>query len=158
MSTQHKSLSTKLFDGYSTCFRQWRAEHSHCQYLHGYGTSFKVTFEGKLDDKNWVMDFGAFKRPSKALGGVSLKEHLNYLLDHTVIVAEDDPKMEQFRQMDREGMIQLRVLPHVGCEKFAEHLFYLVDGYCYEETKGRVRVKKVEFFENDKNSAIAIRG
>jgi hypothetical protein len=25
--------STKLFDGYSTCFRQWRAEDTHCKYF-----------------------------------------------------------------------------------------------------------------------------
>ena len=35
--------STKLFKGYST-FRQWRAKHSHCQYIHGYAMEFKVTF------------------------------------------------------------------------------------------------------------------
>ena len=53
--------STKRFSGYSTCFRQWRASHSHCQYLHGYAMEFVVTFDGPLDERNWVMDFGAFK-------------------------------------------------------------------------------------------------
>ena len=49
--------STKLFDGYSVAFRQWRAKHSHCQYLHGYAMKFKVTFMGQLDSLNWVCDF-----------------------------------------------------------------------------------------------------
>ena len=38
---------------YSTAFRQWRSK-SHCKYLHGYSLSFKVTFEGELDERNWV--------------------------------------------------------------------------------------------------------
>ena len=44
-----KFQSTKVFDGYSTVFRQWKATTTHCQYLHGYGISFKLWFEGKLD-------------------------------------------------------------------------------------------------------------
>ena len=36
--------STKIIDGFSTCFRQWKATHSHCQYLHGYSISFKLIF------------------------------------------------------------------------------------------------------------------
>jgi 6-pyruvoyltetrahydropterin/6-carboxytetrahydropterin synthase len=42
--------STKVFDGYSTVFRQWKADGTHCQFLHGYGVSFKVWFEGELDE------------------------------------------------------------------------------------------------------------
>ena len=55
-------ISTKVFDGFSCCFRQWKATTTHCQYLHGYGVSFKVWFEGDLDHRNWVVDFGCFKR------------------------------------------------------------------------------------------------
>ena len=46
--------STKVFDGFSCCFRQWKAETTHCKYLHGYGVSFKVKFEGDLvyDENN----------------------------------------------------------------------------------------------------------
>ena len=54
--------STKLFDGFSCCFRQWKAETTHCKYLHGYGVSFRVTFDGRLDHRNWVWDFGGMKR------------------------------------------------------------------------------------------------
>ena len=53
--------STKVFDGFSCCFRQWKATTTHCQFLHGYGVSFKVWFEGDLDDRNWVWDFGGMK-------------------------------------------------------------------------------------------------
>ena len=39
--------STKLYDhneGLSCCFRQWRAEHSHCQQVHGYALAFRFVF------------------------------------------------------------------------------------------------------------------
>jgi len=49
-----KFISTKVFDGYSTVFRQWKAETTHCKYLHGYGVSFKLYFQGELDERNWV--------------------------------------------------------------------------------------------------------
>ena len=44
-----KFTSTKLFDGYSSAFRQWRADGTHCRFLHGYAVSFRVWFEGDFD-------------------------------------------------------------------------------------------------------------
>lgn len=136
--------STKRFDGYSTCFRQWRAVHSHCQYLHGYAIEVRVEFEGKLDDRNWVVDFGRFKTDG-------IKAWLSNMFDHTTIVASDDPKIDHFRKLEEEGLIQLRIVPNVGCEKFAEMI------YLYLSTQidnDRVKVASVEVFENGKNSAI----
>ena len=79
--------STKLFDGFSCCFRQWKAETTHCKYLHGYGVSFRVTFDG-----------------------MSPKEWMDYMFDHTVIVAEDDPYVNTLQQMGNAGIAQVRVL------------------------------------------------
>ena len=62
--------STKIIDGFSTCFRQWKAEGTHCKFLHGYSIYFHVTFEtNTLDDRNWVMDFGFMKRKNSHLFG-----------------------------------------------------------------------------------------
>ena len=83
--------STKLFDGFSCCFRQWKAEKTHCKFLHGYGISFRVTFEGKLDHRNWVWDFGGMKRAETLIDGLQPKAWMDYMFDHTVIVAIDDP-------------------------------------------------------------------
>ena len=140
--------STKLFKGYSTAFRQWRAKHSHCQFVHGYAMEFKVTFEGNLDELNWVCDFGCFKRNG-------IKEHMNYMFDHTTIVAKDDPEIESFKDLASKGLIQLRILDHVGCEKFAEYVYDYINDKVFEETDGRVKVLKVESFEGGtENSAI----
>ena len=31
-----KFQSSKVFDGFSTVFRQWRAKETHCRFVHGY--------------------------------------------------------------------------------------------------------------------------
>jgi 6-pyruvoyltetrahydropterin/6-carboxytetrahydropterin synthase len=150
-----KLSSTKVFDGYSTCFRQWKAEGTHCRFLHGYGTSFKVWFEGELDHRNWVFDFGGMKRAVNKIEGKSPKEYFDYMLDHTVIVAESDPYLQKFIDMKHDGIIQLRVIPEVGAEKFAEFLLNKINNFLVCETDGRVKATKLEFREHEKNSAIA---
>ncbi len=148
-----KFESTKLFDGYSACFRQWKADGTHCRFLHGYAVSFRVWFEGQLDHRNWVFDFGGMKRAVNTIDGRSPKDYFAYLLDHTTIVAQDDPYLENFKQMDRDGVIQLRILPNVGCEKFAEHLYGIINDFLALETEGRVRATRVEVYEHERNSA-----
>lgn len=138
--------STKKFEGYSTAFRQWRAKHSHCQFVHGYAMEFKVTFEGNLDELNWVCDFGCFKRNG-------IKDHMKFMFDHTTIVAKDDPELDSFKQLSDKGLIQLRILDHVGCEKFAKYVYDYINTKIFTETEGRVRVLKVESFEGGTNNS-----
>ena len=147
-------VSTKVFDGFSCCFRQWKATTTHCQYLHGYGVSFKVWFEGELDERNWVWDFGGMKRAKTKIDGMSPKEWMDYMFDHTVLVAEDDPHLEGFKNMNDTGVAQVRVIPATGAEKFAEFIFNKLNPFVKEETNNRVKVKQVEFREHGKNSAI----
>ena len=135
-------------------FRQWKAEETHCKYLHGYGVSFKVWFEGELDEKNWVWDFGGMKRAKTKIDDMSPKEWMDYMFDHTVIVAEDDPFVESFQSMGVHGAAQVRVIPAVGAEKFAEFVFNKLNDFVKTETDNRVKVLRVEFMEHGKNSAI----
>ena len=145
--------STKVFDGYSTCFRQWRAEGTHCKFLHGYGVSLKVWFEGELDERNWVWDFGGMKRAKGTIDGMNPKAWVDYMLDHTTIVADDDPYLENFKEMWKDGIIQLRILPSVGAERFAEYFYNKLNEFVQTETDGRVKVVQVEFREHEKNTA-----
>ena len=145
--------SSKLFDGFSTVFRQWKAKGTHCRFLHGYAISFKVDFEGDLDERNWVWDFGGMKRADGNIDGMNPKQWFDWLLDHTTIIAEDDPALDLFIAMDKDGIIQLRILPYTGAERFAEYLFQKINEFVQEETHYRVRVAKVEVFENGRNSA-----
>lgn len=150
----NKFQSTKIFDGYSTVFRQWRAEGTHCRFLHGYGISFKIVFEGDLDERNWVWDFGGMKRAKNTIDGMNPKAWMDYMFDHTFLVAEDDPFLESFKKMDEAGVVQIRILPATGAEQFAKYIYDKVNTFVLEETDNRVRVVSVEFKEHDKNSAI----
>lgn len=153
-----KFKSTKLYDGFSTCFRQWKADGTHCRFLHGYAVSFKVTFEGELDERNWVFDFGGMKRAVNKIEGREPNEYFKWLLDHTVVVAHDDPHLSDFIKLHDQGVMQLRILPQVGCERFAEFLLNQINNFLQLETEGRVKASMVEVFEHERNSAIATLG
>lgn len=148
--------STKKFDGFSTVFRQWKANTTHCQYLHGYDVEFRITFEGELDERNWVWDFGGMKRAENKIDGMTPKEWMDHMFDHTFVVAEDDPFKDSFLKMADAGVAQVRVVPAVGAERFAEYVYNKVNEFVQKETEGRVKVVQVEFMENHKNSAIYV--
>jgi 6-pyruvoyltetrahydropterin/6-carboxytetrahydropterin synthase len=149
-----KFQSTKVFDGYSTVFRQWRAEGTHCSFLHGYGISFKIIFEGELDERNWVWDFGGMKRAKNTIDGMPPKAWMDYMFDHTYIIAEDDPFLPLAIEMDKTEIAQVRVIPATGAEQFAKFIYDKVSEFIKIETNNRVRVVSVEFKEHAKNSAI----
>jgi 6-pyruvoyltetrahydropterin/6-carboxytetrahydropterin synthase len=154
--------STKLIDGFSTCFRQWKATDTHCKFLHGYSISFEVIFEGELDYRNWTMDFGILKRAKYYMEvplvgdikNVSPDEWFKHYFDHTVVLASDDPNLEDFKVLNDEGVVRLRVLDNVGCEKFAQFVFEALNEFVHNESEGRVRVVSVKCSEHAKNSAI----
>jgi 6-pyruvoyltetrahydropterin/6-carboxytetrahydropterin synthase len=149
-----KFQSTKLFDGFSTVFRQWKADGTHCRFLHGYGVSFRVWFEGELDERNWVWDFGGMKRANGHIDGKNPKAWMDYMFDHTTIIAEDDPKLDGFKTLDQLGIIQLRIIPATGAEQFAKYIYEKLNTFVQEETNSRVKVAKVEFMEHNKNTAL----
>lgn len=147
--------STKTYgheEGLSCAFRQWRANHSHCQLLHGYALSFKFTFEAdKLDERGWVMDFGGLK---------GLKQQLKDTFDHKIAVASDDPNIEDFCSMVRKGIGEIIVFPNgVGVEKFAEHAWhiantFLLENYSEDVLDRNLYVVSCECAEHGANSAI----
>jgi len=162
-----KFLSTKTYGndrGLSCCFRQWRSNHSHCSLLHGYSIGVKVIFEcDTLDERNWVMDFGGLKE---------FKAWLEYMFDHTTLIAKDDPFLNTFIALSeltlQEGssiveegrVVDLRIVDAVGCERFSELAFNKMQSIIDEQKeKGTllndtVRVQSVEVFEHSANSAI----
>ena len=148
-----KFQSSKVFDGFSTVFRQWKATDTHCRFVHGYGISFKVYFEGGLDERNWVWDFGGMKRAKTLIDGKQPKAWMDYMFDHTMIIAEDDPEIKAFQQMDAVGVAQVRIIPATGAEKFAEYIYNKLNEFVKTETDNRVRVIKVKFMEHGKNAA-----
>jgi len=129
--------------GLSCAFRQWRAE-SHCRLIHGYSLGFKLVFEAEtLDERNWVYDFGD-------MGFV--KEFLEDNFDHIMMIASDDPRKQDLYNLD--GIAEIRELPVVGCEAFAEYVYSFVHNEVYHQTDGRVELVSVECFEHGANSAL----
>jgi len=159
-----KFYSTKTYGndrGLSCVFRQWRSTHSHCSLLHGYSIGVRLVFECEtLDERNWVMDFGGLDK---------FKKWLEYMFDHTLLIAEDDPHLDKFKALAEIGVLNtpkysalcdLRIVPGVGCERFSEMAYKELTKMLDEDRKNgnllnkTVRVKSVEVFEHGANSAI----
>lgn len=146
-----KYQSTKTYGhdlGLSVCFRQHKAEHSHCRWLHGYALAFKFVFEADdLDARNWVVDFGGLK---------DLKVQLVHYFDHKLIVAQDDPQLDAIAAMAGLDVADAIVLNAVGCEAFAEFGFNLALNVIHKDDRMRERVRVVscEVSEHGANSAI----
>tara|TARA_R110002012_G_scaffold24057_1_gene80936 strand:+ start:420 stop:1052 length:633 start_codon:yes stop_codon:yes gene_type:complete len=138
--------SSKQFELGSTAFRQWKADHSHCRFIHGYQLKTELTFGcNTLDDKNWCVDFGGLD---------TLKQTLRNHFDHTVLVAGDDPELATFQDLDSKGIIQLRIMHEgVGVEKFAEFVFKTADTFVEEATEGRCFVLTAKVTEHEDNYA-----
>jgi 6-pyruvoyltetrahydropterin/6-carboxytetrahydropterin synthase len=95
------------------------------------------------------------KRAKTTIDGMNAKQWMDYMFDHTTIIAPDDPEVELFKEMDKKGIVQLRLLEGpVGAEQFAKFIYGKLNTFVQEETNGRVRIVQVEFFENERNSAI----
>lgn len=143
-------ISTKTYGheiGLSTAFRQWRAGHSHCRFIHGYALSVRIEFEAdELDSCNWVMDFGNLK---------PVKEWLTAQFDHKLLVASDDPDLRMFIQLDKHQVADIRVVVATGCEAFAELILKWVNSWLHNiGAAPRVRVRSVAVAEHGANSAI----
>lgn len=143
----HWYASTKTYGhevGLSCAFRQWRAQ-SHCRFLHGYAIKVHFMFGCRtLDERNWVVDFGSLK---------SLKGWLEDMFDHKTLVAEDDPQISMFREMELAGVMQLRVVPATGCEAMARMIFEYAEQWLKDNGYTEVELWKVSVHEHGANSA-----
>ena len=141
--------STKTYGhniGLSAVFRQPNADHSHCHLLHGYSLGFKFTFAcDHLDNKNWAVDFGGLK---------PIKAWLEDSFDHKTAIDKADPHIDVFLDLEKKGLIDLRIFDGVGAEKFAYHAYVFADNLIKEKTDGRCWVHSVECSEHGANSAI----
>ena len=145
-------ISTKSctnVEGLSCCYRQWRATHNRSNLLHGTALSFKFVFEcHQLDENDWTFDDSHMTH---------IKDWLRTQFDHTALVAADDPELAMFKQMSDKNLCDLRVLPGVGCEKFAEHVFIHVMTWLHtQDMTHRVTIRSVECIEHDGNSALYV--
>lgn len=138
--------STKTFNGYPCAHRQYRHD-GNCAVIHGYQRSFHFVFGVQCFTKEgFVVDYGDLDW---------LKAHLEYMYDHTLVLDENDPYMNTFRELEKAGVCRVRTQPlGPGMEGTAHHLCEWADKELRQRTKGRAWVISVEARENEKNSSI----
>jgi 6-pyruvoyltetrahydropterin/6-carboxytetrahydropterin synthase len=138
--------STKAYYDFPCAHRQWKSQ-THCKNIHGYSRSFHFEFGCyDLDECGFVVDFGGLK---------PLKEHLDYMFDHTLLINADDPLCPVFQQLDKAGACMLRTISYgIGMEGTARYLCEYADKLVRTLTNHRCWVIQVEARENSKNSAI----
>lgn len=137
--------STKIIELGSCAFRQPKAK-SHCRFIHGYRLTAKFWFAAnELDENNWVVDFGSLKE---------LKDLLQQQFDHTTCISKHDPHLDEFIELEKSGVCDLKIMDGVGIEKFAEWCHAAADNFAGVLTKMRCRCVRVEVFEHENNSAI----
>jgi 6-pyruvoyltetrahydropterin/6-carboxytetrahydropterin synthase len=147
--------STKKFGPITTSHRNWRAAENpnrnsrKCSWCHGYSRYIQFIFDGEPDERGWVYDFGDLK---------FVKEWLEENWDHKTLVSSDDPKLDLLKQMDREEVIQLTIIPAKdgwgpGIEGCCKWVYDVINPLIVEKTNGRVRICKVEIWEHEFNTA-----
>lgn len=146
----YKYVSTKEYvDAFPVAYRQWRAD-SHCNLIHGYAFTMKFYFgTDQLDVRNWVADYGGLKE---------LKNTLEDQFDHTLLVAEDDPQLAVYKELEARKLAKLTILPRLGCEGLADMLYKYVNGvfipqYWGESEANRLWCFRVEVRETQSNMA-----
>ena len=68
----------------------------------------------QLDARNWAADYGGLK---------DLKKILEDQFDHTLLVSEDDPELDFYKEMEKRKLARLTILPKLGCEGLSEMLY-----------------------------------
>ena len=141
--------STKKLGPISVGHRQWK-DQGHCAWVHGYGRYIQFTFEGELDHRQWVMDFGDLK---------DIKQWLEDQWDHRLLLASDDPHISDFEKMHELGTMNINIMDvtkgwgpgiEASCKFVFDHVSPLID----EKTDGRVKLVQVEIWEHERNSAV----
>jgi len=146
----YKFTSTKEYiDEFPVAYKQWKAD-THCNKNHGYSFSLKFYFgANELDKRGWVIDYGVLKE---------LKQLLKDQFDHKTLIAYDDPDLERYRQLEKDGILDLTVLPGMGCERIADMLYKFVNSVFIPDYLGQVESErvwcyKVEVRETQSNMA-----
>ena len=146
----YKYVSTKEYhDAFPCAYRQFQAD-SHCNVIHGYSFSMKFYFGcDTLDVRNWCADYGGLKE---------LKEILQDHFDHTLLVSQNDPHIDWYKQAEKLGIAKLTILPKLGCESLADMLYKYVNGVYIPEKWGpgeadRLWCFRVEVRETQSNMA-----
>lgn len=145
-------LTSKSFGGatgFSCCYRDHSDQESTLGQLHGSVLGFKIMFEADT--------LADIKQVDSMME--KIEEFLDANFAHTTIIAQDDPSMEAFDQLDEDGAIDLVVLPNTDIATFAKSVFDYCAHWIGEGTGnfGSLTIHSVECKEHDGTSSIYAR-
>lgn len=150
---------TKKYKDFPAAHRQHNHD-GHCAYVHGHNWSFELTFASDhLDENGFVMDFGKMK---------FIKDWLTGMFDHTLLINEDDPALDTFKEYDGTKnpewkLWDMRVIPNGSAEDLAKFVWMKVSDLTYtkwmeEGNPWRCpELISVTVYEDDKNCATFIK-
>ena len=116
-----------------------------CSRLHGHSWSITLTFASEQLDKNgFVIDFGDLH---------FIEDWIDQHLDHATAVWENDPKLNELKALEADGLIKLVLVPSASCEGIAQFLYHTFQPMVAEKTKGRAHILSIYLEEDTKNSA-----
>lgn len=133
--------------GFSCCYRDHNDDESTLGQLHGSMLSFKIIFEADT--------FQDIKHADGLME--KIEEFLDANFGHTTVIAQDDPSMEAFEQLDEDGAIDLVVLPETRIEAFAKSVYDYCVHWVGEGHFGTLMIHSVECREHEGNSSIYAR-
>jgi 6-pyruvoyltetrahydropterin/6-carboxytetrahydropterin synthase len=146
-------LDNKVMQTITKSYRDLPAAHrqpnhdGHCRLVHGHNWGFDITIAcDTLDENGFVLDVGKMK---------VVKARLEQLFDHTLLINYEDPLLSQFKTMDREGLVELVLVPNCGMEGLAKFVCHDIQKIL-EDTFGTDRglqVIEVVCLEDSKNIA-----
>ena len=120
--TEEQFTSTKSFYNFPCAHRQYRHD-GNCHVIHGYSRSFHFVFGIKSFTKEgFAVDYGDLKE---------LKAHLEHMYDHTLVLDEDDPYMDKFRELEKAGVCRIELIQWDLVWKVLHIIFVigLINGY-----------------------------
>jgi 6-pyruvoyltetrahydropterin/6-carboxytetrahydropterin synthase len=129
--------------GLSIAYRNPNAD-SHCRLVHGYSIAVKLDFMGEPDKRDMVVDFGGLK---------TVKQMLDDTFDHKVLIREDDPFLEYFKDMQDLGLMDVVTVPMVGCEGWAFMIYEVVEQWLKDSGLQHIQLERVTVSEHESNSA-----
>ena len=142
-----KYTSSKRFGPISTGHRQWKHD-GHCSYVHGYGRFVEITFgSDQLDYRGWVMDFGDLK---------DVKKWLKKEWDHRLLLAWDDPLIDDFKKLHKKGGVNINIMSPVygpGIEDSCKYVYDNISEIILTKTSNQVWIDKVKIYEHENNWA-----
>lgn len=141
---------TKQYRDLPAAHRQ--AKHDgHCRLIHGHNFGFDITLAADfLDPNGFVLDVGKMQ---------NVKDMLNKLFDHTLLVNADDPMILPGSPLANLcDFSNVKVVPNCGMEGLAELVFkevgrLLLDRNFADTCARNVVVVSVTCWEDSKNSA-----